>query len=61
MVFNAVKKDSYTERDTDRIRKDLMEKLGDDVVLVIRFVDQIPRTQSGKLLFLVQKLAVNFG
>jgi len=61
VVFNVVKKESYTDRDTEYIRRELLKKLGDDINLVIRFVDHIPRTQSGKYKFLIQKLPVKFG
>jgi phenylacetate-CoA ligase len=47
VIFNIVKKDTYTERDTKYIRSELYKKLGDDVNVIIRFVDDIPRTQSG--------------
>jgi phenylacetate-CoA ligase len=61
VVFNLVKKESYTDNDTDYIRKELQKKLGNDVELFIRIVDQIPRTPSGKHRFLVQKLSLKFG
>jgi phenylacetate-CoA ligase len=61
VIFNIVKKDTYTERDTKYIRSELYKKLGDDVNVIIRFVDDIPRTQSGKYRFLIQKLPIEFG
>ncbi|MDZ4245764.1 MAG: phenylacetate--CoA ligase family protein, partial [Dehalococcoidia bacterium] len=61
VVFNIVRKDSYTERDTEYIRSELLKKLGDDVRLEISFVNHIPRTGRGKYRFLVQKLPVEFG
>jgi phenylacetate-CoA ligase len=61
VVFSVVRKETYTDRDTEYIRRELLKKLGDDINLVIRFVDHIPRTQSGKYQFLIQKLPVKFG
>lgn len=61
VVFNIVKKETYTDRDTEYIRRELYKKLGDDVSLIVRFVDYLPRTQSGKYRFLIQKLPIEFG
>jgi len=61
VIFNIVKKDTYTERDTKYIRTELYKKLGDDVDVIIHYVDDIPRTQSGKYRFLIQKLPIAFG
>lgn len=61
VVFNIVRKGTYTDRDTEYIRRELLKKLGDDINLVIHFVDHIPRTQSGKYNFLIQKLPIGFG
>lgn len=61
VIFNIVRKDGYTEKDTGYIEKELGKKLGYDVDLIIRFVDSIPRTQSGKYRFLIQKLPIEFG
>ena len=61
VIFNIICRDSYTERNTRYIRKELLKKLGNDVDLQIRFVDKIPRTKSGKYRFLIQKLPIKFG
>lgn len=60
VVFNVVKKDTYSAQDTKRIKRELHKKLGDDTKLEIRFVRHIPRTKSGKHRFLIQKLPVGF-
>ena len=60
LFFNIVKKDSYTDRDTQYIKEELYKKFGEDVDLIIKFVDEIPRTQSGKYRFLIQKLPIEF-
>ncbi len=59
VVFKIVRKDSYTDGDTDYIRAELLKKLGDDMKLEIRFVEEIPRTARGKYNFLIQKLPVS--
>ena len=61
VILNIVRKQTYSDRDTEYIRRELYKKLGEDVNLIIRFVDHIPRTQSGKYRFLIQKLPVEFG
>lgn len=58
VIFRIVPKKSYTPRDTDRIQRELIRKLGDDMRLEIEFVAEIPRTQRGKYRFLEQKLDV---
>lgn len=60
VVFNIVRKETYTDRDTEYIKRELTKKLGDDIILLIRFVDHIPRTQRGKYRFLIQKLPISF-
>lgn len=61
LVLNIVRKESYDERDTNYIKKELHKKLGKDVDLDVKFVDNIPRTKSGKYRFLIQKIPIVFG
>lgn len=61
VIFNIIKKDTYTSRDTRYIENELQKKLGADVDLHTCFVDHIPRTQSGKYRWLIQKLPIEFG
>jgi len=60
VIFYVVKKNTYTKRDTEYIKRELHKKLGDDMKLEIRFVDHIPRTKSGKYRFLIQKFPMEF-
>jgi len=60
-TFKIVKKDTYSEKDTQRIEKALEARFGERIDLKIRFVDNIPRTKSGKYRFLIQKLQIDFG
>lgn len=60
VVFKIVKKDTYTEKDTSHILRSLYDRMGGSVKVYIKFVDKIPRTDSGKYRFLIQKLTINF-
>jgi len=50
--------EKFSERDLNRIYDSIKFKLGDDTELEIKIVDSIPRTKSGKLRFLDQKLEI---
>ena len=59
-VLNIVKNEQYTEEDERSIYRKVKEKLGDELGLRIRYVDEIPKTKSGKYRFLIQKLPITF-
>ena len=61
VAFKIIRKNSYSESDTAKIRQELMKKLGEDMDLKIVFVDEIARTQRGKYRFLEQKLDIKYG
>jgi len=58
VTFRIVKNTGYTEADTEKIRLELMTKLGSDMNLEIAFVDSIEVPTSGKFRFLIQELHV---
>jgi len=58
--FHAVRKDTYSDADTRRIRTELTKKLGEDMELQIVFVDDIPKSPAGKHRFLNQKLPIRY-
>jgi phenylacetate-CoA ligase len=58
-VLSVVRRNSYDDNDTGRIKKELGQKLGKGVRLEIAFTDQIPRTKSGKHRFLIQNLPIS--
>ena len=60
-ILNVIKKESYTDKETEYIKRKLYGILGDDMHLIIRFVDYIPPTKSGKFRLLIQKLPIEFG
>jgi len=59
--LRLVCKDSYSDNDTQKIRQQVHEKLGDEFHCEIELVDEIPRTQRGKQQFLEQKLSSRAG
>ncbi|MFZ1682957.1 MAG: phenylacetate--CoA ligase family protein, partial [Candidatus Zixiibacteriota bacterium] len=61
VTFNIVRKPTYTDSDTGRIRHELANKLGEDFGLTISFVDDIPRTATGKYRFAIQRLSLTMG
>jgi len=56
IVVKIVKRPHYTEKDTQRLISGLKERLGAEVEVNIEFVDQIPRTSSGKFRWVVSKV-----
>jgi phenylacetate-CoA ligase len=58
VVFRIVRKDTYSEKDTGKIRNELEKKLGSCMDLEIAFVDGIERSPRGKYRILIQKLDV---
>jgi len=61
VVFKVVRKDGYTDEDTEKIYRGLKRKLGEDMELEIAFVDEIPKTPRGKYRFLDQRLELKYG
>jgi phenylacetate-CoA ligase len=59
LIMNVVPRTILTEVDRQNIEQRLRPKLGSDTEFTIQVVDEIPRTPSGKLRFLIQKLPVN--
>ncbi len=58
LILKIVPNKNFSEKDLQRIYDNLKYKLGEDTKLEIKLVDQIPRTKSGKLRFLDQKLEI---
>lgn len=59
VILNIIRKDTYIDKDTINIKTNLSKKLGNEVDLIISFVDEISRTKSGKYRFLIQKLPLS--
>lgn len=58
VVLNIVKKESFSDKDFGPILAEFHDRLGDDVKIEVRVVDDIPLTARGKLNYVVQKLPV---
>lgn len=58
VILKIVKSDDYTEKDSEKLINEFNKKLGNDINLKIKFVDEIPRTPRGKYNFIVQKLPI---
>ncbi len=60
VAFRVARKDTYSDRDTTRIYTELKKKLGEDMILGIEFVEEIPKSPAGKFRFLDQKLPIKY-
>ncbi len=58
LILKISTNQKFSNKDFQRIYDSLKFKLGDDTELEIEIVKQIPRTRSGKLRFLEQKLEI---
>lgn len=58
LILKILPNQKFSNKDLQRIYDSLKFKLGDDTELEIKIVEQIPRTRSGKLRFLEQKLEI---
>jgi phenylacetate-CoA ligase len=61
VTFNIVRGPHYSNKDSENIRRELSKKLGEDIKLMLEFVNQIPKTQNGKFRFLIQELPLKYG
>ncbi len=59
LTIKVVRKPAYTEDDTRQLIQELRWQLGDGVDVQVCFVDEIPRTESGKFRYLIQKLPIS--
>ncbi len=58
IILRIIKKNTYTNSDTQKILRELKEKLKGQIKVEIQFISEIPRTDRGKYKFLVQKLPI---
>lgn len=58
VILQIVKKNTYKDHDSQNILEALHQKMGDEVQVQLKFVEDIPRIKSGKYQFLVQKLSI---
>jgi len=57
--INIVKREKYTEKDTQDLIKMLQKMIGQKLNIKIEFFDYIPRTKMGKFPFIVSKIKPN--
>jgi phenylacetate-CoA ligase len=60
VILNIMPGKDYDQRSSGQMFSALRERLGDDVNMTVRLVDDIPRSEAGKHRWLVQKLPVRF-
>ena len=54
--IHVVKREDFTEKDAQNILKELQNKMGEKLLINIRYVDDIVKTKSGKYCYLIQNL-----
>lgn len=55
-ILKIVKKTGFNKEDAMNIRQEMEKKLGNDILMQMEYVDEIPRTRNGKYKFLDQRL-----
>ena len=60
VVLNIVKKPAFSKQDAEYLYWEVSRSCGDDVVITIRYVDDIPLTPRGKHRYFVQDLPICF-
>jgi phenylacetate-CoA ligase len=61
LVVRIVKSPQYSNADQQEILSKMQRAVGGGLEINFDYVDHIPRTQSGKYKFLIQKLPIEFG
>lgn len=61
IVLKIVKGEEYSKNDEEQIIKGFNDKFGNEFKLIIEYIDQVPRTEWGKIAYLIQKLPIEFG
>ncbi len=59
VLFNFIPKEQFSDEDAQEIKNRLLAKLGNDVDLAMKAVDDIPLTKRGKNRFLIQKIPLD--
>ena len=55
-----VRRDSYIDGDTKYLKDEFSKRLGENVVVNVEFVDNIPRTTAGKYKWVISKVPLQF-
>jgi len=54
--LRIVKGQYYTDEDEQELLNETRKRVGDDMEIIVRYVDAIEQTSSGKLRFVISKL-----
>jgi phenylacetate-coenzyme A ligase PaaK-like adenylate-forming protein len=60
LLVNIVKRESYSSKDEAMLISGFHERLGRDVKIKIRYVDEIPRTANAKFKWVISRIAPRF-
>ena len=60
VILNIVKKPTFDDSDVEYLYQEVSRSCGDDVVVILRYVDNIPLTARGKYRYFIQSLPVHF-
>ena len=60
ITIKIVKDEKYTEENTEKIKKDCINRIGEEIEIKIEFVDEIPLLNSGKRRFVISKIPLVF-
>jgi len=60
VILNIVKKPAFDDSDAEYLYQEVSRSCGDDVTVVLRYVDNIPLTARGKYRYFIQNLPVHF-
>jgi len=59
VIIKVVRRESYTEKDSELLTKIMRSHLGEDMDIEISFVESIPPTQSGKHSFVISEIGIH--
>ena len=60
VILNVVRKRAFNDQDAEYLYREVNRSCGDDITIVIRYVDDIPLTARGKYRYFVQNLPIRF-
>jgi len=60
LLIKIVKAPEFSDNDKDEIATRIYNAVGSGLKINFKFVDNIPRTKSGKMRFLIQRLSIDF-
>lgn len=61
IIIKIVKKEGYSENDTLALLAAIKERIGNEMRITVKFVDDIPRDKSGKYRWVISKVPIKYG